>query len=265
MTTPLQDITLTMIVRDELMNPAGGLHAVLARHLPFFENVVVLDTGSGDGTRQLLEQMAGDYPQLRIFDAWFEGYGPARNTANGHVTTKYTFMLDADEMIEKPTALVEELTAFYGDYLSFKMKRVLHYNGRTEHSSLWNLWNPRLAHHKKIEFRKIVYETALCLELSSSSAAGKLATVPLLHFSPEEMETKRRDWYNSFGYWWDSGIPHQGPSQVSSFPSWKTPNPEVTLKYGVDVAEEMQYLTALGLRLHPGIAERLAQTAPQTI
>src|SRR3989344_6201306 len=109
MITPLQDITLTMIVRDELMNPAGGLLPMLEYHLPHFPEAVVLDTGSVDGTRQLLEEMRREYPQLGVYDATFEGYGPARNTANGYVKTKYTLMLDADEMIGRPDSLTIEI------------------------------------------------------------------------------------------------------------------------------------------------------------
>src|SRR3989344_9614480 len=99
MITPLQDITLTMIVRDELMNPAGGLLPMLEYHLPHFEHAVVLDTGSVDGTRELLEHLAGKYSQLRVCDAKFEGFDKARNQANRHVRTRYSLVLDADEMM----------------------------------------------------------------------------------------------------------------------------------------------------------------------
>ncbi|MBI4152807.1 glycosyltransferase [Candidatus Woesearchaeota archaeon] len=258
MITPPQDVTLTMIVRDELMNPAGGLHAVLARHLPFFEHAVVLDTGSCDGTRQLLEQMAGDYPQLRVFDATFEGYGPARNTANDHVETKYTFMLDADERVKIPLSFIEEIENFSGDYLAFRMLGVSPSSGIGEESFSWN---PRLAHHSKIKFKEIVYELARDSSGFHYIHGEMTASCPLLHFLPERRILKTNDWYGSFDRW-SLEIPQQSPAWVLSFPVWKTPNPNVLLNYGVDVAEEMRYLAALGLRLHPGIAERLAQTAP---
>src|SRR3989344_6360433 len=108
MITPLQDITLTMIVRDELMNPAGGLLPMLEYHLPHLPEAVVLDTGSVDGTRQLLEHLQGQYPQLKVYDAKFNGYGFARIEANQHVSTEYSFMLDADERLEKPRKLYRE-------------------------------------------------------------------------------------------------------------------------------------------------------------
>jgi len=264
--TALSDVTLTMIVRDELMNPAGGLHAVLSRHLPYFQNVIVLDTGSVDGTRQLLEQMAGEYPQLKVYDAKFEGYGPARNTAKGHVKTKYTLMLDADEMIEDSDLLTSEIKTELEQQpgrmgLSLKIRVILP-SGKTSSSGGWN---PRLFQQRLVRFEKKVWEN-----LTRGDRVLKLSECPELqssiyHFTPskEDWRTKNDDWYS----FWNSerGILkrpiYQGeaPSQTSTFPTWKTPNPAILLEYGIDTSEEIEYLEKLGLRLHPGIRERLAR------
>lgn len=251
--SPLSDVTLTMIVRDELMNPAGGLHAVLSRHLPYFEEVVVLDTGSVDGTRQLLEQMDGEFPQLRVYDTIFRGYGAARNTAKAQVRTKYTFMLDADEVLERPERFVEAMKIFSGKALCFKLVNV--YLDGTKRKELAG-WNPRLFQPDEVTIVGSVYEIANSLNLFP---AGILqAPIPFLHFTlfEEQFRQKSKDWYEHFNRW-EQSLPDFPPSKSASFSSWKTPNPAVLKTYGIDVVEEIKYLESSGLQLHLGIAEQL--------
>jgi glycosyltransferase involved in cell wall biosynthesis len=87
-----------MIVRDEVMNPLGGLLHMLDLHTPFFKDVAVLDTGSVDGTRQILEHLDGQYDHLHVHDAKFKGFSNARNKAKSFAKLPYVFMLDADEV-----------------------------------------------------------------------------------------------------------------------------------------------------------------------
>ncbi len=251
----LSDVTLTMIVRDELMNPAGGLHAVLSRHLPYFKNVVVLDTGSIDGTRQLLEQMAGEHRQLKVYDAKFEGYGPARNTAKGHVKTEYTLMLDADEMLKRPEELVTEIQSFSENHLRLDMIKVYH-NG--EEVECIAGWNPRLFKSNQVTLRGLVYEMAY---FDDRLILGQLPAIQtkFLHFEPSKEDSRKKlEWYDSFSNW-NNIFPKEAPSQTPSFPLWKTPNPATLLKYEIDVPAEIEYLERLGLQVHPGILERLQQ------
>ncbi len=256
MVEPLKNITLTMIVRDELMNHAGGLHAVLSHHLPYFEEVVVLDTGSIDGTRQLLEQMRSEHPQLRVYDAEFTGYGPARNKANEYVNTKYTFMLDADEMLEKPEQLASRLKGFLGRALHFRMINV-YPNGILEESTQG--WNPRLFQPSDLTFNYLVYELPCFGNLSLNEICS--APVPFLHFTrfKEQRQKKEKDWYDHF-YGTTMRPPDFPPFKAVSFHLWKTPSPAVLENYGIDVLGEVKYLESLGLRLHPKIAEQLSLT-----
>ncbi len=261
----LSNVTLTMIVRDELMNPAGGLHAVLSCHLPYFENVVVLDTGSIDGTRQLLEQMASEYPQLRVYDAEFIGYGPARNKANEYVTTKYTFMLDADEKLVSPQEFVEEVRKFEEKCLSLKVVEVDYFGCERLTGAGLRL---RLFQSNLFSFRGTVFEEdeqktngTMSGELIYRLSLLEFAKARFFHFLPMLDAFKDRDWYRLFRS--DGGdnttIPPINPSQATSYFLWKTPNPVVLRKYGVNVLEEIKYLEGLGLQLHPRITEVLSQ------
>ncbi len=267
----LSDVTLTMIVRDELMNPAGGLHAVLSRHLPYFQNVVVLDTGSVDGTRQLLEQMAGENRQLKVYDAKFKGYGPARNTANSHVKTKYTLMLDADEVIASPyefTAETRNKLELQPETLALRVvMEVVYPSGNNQRS--W-CWNPRLFQQKSARFIKKVWEDIVIDKTPQNGVAVGYAELrsQIYHFVPErkDWKTKNEGWYSLWTE--EQGILprpiYQGesPSQIRSFPIWKTPNLAALLQYDIDVYAEIEELDRMGLSLHPGIIERLSQTSP---
>ena len=48
----LPNTSLCAIVRDEMMNPAGGIADFVDSTVPFVEQAVIVDTGSLDGTRQ---------------------------------------------------------------------------------------------------------------------------------------------------------------------------------------------------------------------
>jgi len=262
----LSDVTLTMIVRDELMNPAGGLHAVLSRHLPYFQNVVVLDTGSVDGTRQLLEQMAGENRQLKVYDTKFEGYGPARNTANSHVKTKYTLMLDADELFgsaESFTTETRNKLELGTETAALRVKMSAVYP--SGHTLLLGCWNPRLFHQKSARFVKNVWEDVVISKTLQGGYQGYAELQSLIyHFIPESenWKTKNEEWYSLWRE--EQGIlprpiyKGESPSQIRSFPIWKTPNPATLLQYNIDVRTEIEELDRMGLLLHPKIIEQLA-------
>ncbi len=255
--TPLSDVTLTMIVRDELMNPAGGLHAVLSRHLPYFDNVVVLDTGSVDGTRQLLEHLQGKYSQLRVYDAEFKGYGHARVTANQFVTTEYTLMLDADECLKEPEDLLKEMEELrkYPNIIGLKFSiQDVYKDGFQMYGGGWN---PRLIEQKKVKFNNLeVWE-----QLDYGEERVKSSGHEILHFrgrglTYESSTPKQRYWYDLLKFHLNGKI---APSQLPKFCEWKTTDPAVLLEYGVDVFEELRVLKEMGLQVHPEIIERLQQ------
>ena len=95
----LKDTTLCAIVRDEVMNPAGGIRRFVESHLPFVERAVIVDTGSIDGTRDCLSDLEKVNRNLEVYDVEFKGYPDARNFSLSKVKTKYCLVLDADELL----------------------------------------------------------------------------------------------------------------------------------------------------------------------
>ncbi len=81
-----------MIVRDEEMN----LPACLSSARGLFDEIVVVDTGSTDRTKEIAREFGA-----RVFDfAWIDDFAAARNAALSHATGAYAFWLDADDVIE---------------------------------------------------------------------------------------------------------------------------------------------------------------------
>ena len=60
------------------------------------DEIVILDTGSTDHTRELATQFGA-----RVFDySWRDDFAAARNACRGHATGKWIFWLDADDRLD---------------------------------------------------------------------------------------------------------------------------------------------------------------------
>ena len=101
-------VSLTMIVRNEGDNLPHCLESVRG----VFDEIVVVDTGSTDETREIARGFGA-----RVFEfPWIDDFSAARNAALSHATGDYAFWLDADDVIEpdqreKLRALLEGLDA----------------------------------------------------------------------------------------------------------------------------------------------------------
>lgn len=73
------------------------------RALILFEEVIVLDNGSTDGTIQKSKA----YANVRLFEVPFIGFGPLRNQASSLAKNDWIFALDADEI--PSLGLLEEI------------------------------------------------------------------------------------------------------------------------------------------------------------
>jgi tetratricopeptide (TPR) repeat protein len=87
----MPNLTLTMIVRDEEHLLPGCLASVCG----VVDEIVVVDTGSRDGTRRVAEKAGA-----RVHDfTWCDDFAAARNEALRHATGKWVLVLDADERL----------------------------------------------------------------------------------------------------------------------------------------------------------------------
>lgn len=85
-------LSVCMIVRDEARN----LEELLPVIRPAIDDLVIVDTGSGDGTPEVARRYGA-----RVFErAWDDDFSAARNRGLDEVTTSHVLWLDADDRIE---------------------------------------------------------------------------------------------------------------------------------------------------------------------
>ena len=85
-------LTLAVIVKDE----AELLQGLLHHHRDLYDEVVVVDTGSGDHSRKV----ALDAGALVLDHAWNDDFASARNHGLNQVHTPWVLQLDCDERMD---------------------------------------------------------------------------------------------------------------------------------------------------------------------
>lgn len=97
---------------------------VLSQHLDDFE-VIIVNDGSKDGTRELADELAQKYPQIRaIHHEVNQGYGGAVKTGLKSCTKEWAFFTDGDAQfdITEITKLME-FTDEYDAVVGYRMNR----------------------------------------------------------------------------------------------------------------------------------------------
>lgn len=84
-------LSLCMIVRDAERSLAAALDS--AR--PYVDEIVVVDTGSVDGSRKIAQQHGGQVVDF----AWCDDFSAARNHSLAHATGDWIFWMDADDVL----------------------------------------------------------------------------------------------------------------------------------------------------------------------
>ncbi len=103
MTQPL--LSLCMIIRNEQEMLPGLLASVKG----LWDELVVADTGSTDGSRELLAQAGA----MIVTHPWADDFAAARNTALAAATGRWILCLDADERVTEP--LIPQIRSVLAD------------------------------------------------------------------------------------------------------------------------------------------------------
>ncbi len=95
-------LSVCMIVKDEELNIERALRSVL----PVADEVVILDTGSSDRTKEIIQSI--DDPKIKLHDhEWKDDFSEARNASIAKCTGDWIFIYDGDE--ELPAEAQKEL------------------------------------------------------------------------------------------------------------------------------------------------------------
>jgi len=89
-----------MIVKDEIR----CIDRCLSTIAPHLDEIVIVDTGSTDGTRERLDTWADAFPDvMRIFDIpWNGHFAEMRNKAHELIESDFILIIDADEWLPTP-------------------------------------------------------------------------------------------------------------------------------------------------------------------
>jgi len=219
----LPGVTLCAIVRDEMQNPAGGIKDFLATHLSLVDHAVIVDTGSIDGTREVLEDTKKIHPGLRVYDHEFKGFSFARNYSIGLATTPYVLVLDADERLFPTEAakLARDMRCSDPDIYTVRFDEVYHPDDKGNRWDVPEQPERLFRTDKGLAYVRGVYEYLVTTSWATS-IKGSLASIA--HFLPskEDVVRKKRDLYlpmKTNGLF----IP---PSSIPGCGAWKRTNPK---------------------------------------
>lgn len=138
MKSPTHAIALVMIVRNE----ARCLPRCLASACAHVDDMLVLDTGSTDGTPDIARQCGARVAHFN----WIDDFAAARNAALAQVDAPWRLVLDADEWIESGAQALAALRSQSPDFIGVLSvdSQILDDSGRTQ---LAPSWLPRMLPH----------------------------------------------------------------------------------------------------------------------
>lgn len=100
----VQPIPLSVLIRT--FNDADRAGAAIESALPLGGEIVVIDSGSTDGTRELARSLGAT-----VFENPWPGFGPQRRIGEEKCRHDFIFSLDADECVTAPMA--QEIRALF--------------------------------------------------------------------------------------------------------------------------------------------------------
>lgn len=123
------------------------------RSVPFAGDVVVLDSGSTDRTREIAENCAARF----IVEEW-RGYGPQKKRATELAANDWVLNLDADEELSEESQLeLQELLQRDPAHAAYAFPRLSHHMGRwIRHGGWYPDWQTRLYDRRKANWTEAV-------------------------------------------------------------------------------------------------------------
>lgn len=152
-------LSVCLIVKNEEKNIANCLNSILKLSNEIKLQIVVIDTGSVDNTKYIIENLNNNNNIIHLYDfKWNDSFSDARNYAISKAKYNVILSIDADEIIENENKLIEiirnpnkDTSAWLINIESFAIK-----NDSTEYFSSYQF---RLfLNDPKIRFNGIIHE-----------------------------------------------------------------------------------------------------------
>lgn len=176
MPSNLQDKKYVMISVTILSKNSSETIAATLDSCHCFPEVVLFDTGSTDDTLEIAKK----YPNVRIFNAQFQGFGTSHNQAAEKASNDWILSIDSDEILS--TELIEEIHARSLDKgFVYSLSRSNYFRGKW--MKCCSGWYPdrvvRLYHRHKTRFSDDqVHEKVLSQGMGVVPLKGKLLHMP---------------------------------------------------------------------------------------
>lgn len=161
------------------LNAASQLEACL-RSVAFCDEIVVVDSGSGDGTVELAERHGA-----RVIQSVWRGFGPQKQFAVEQAAHDWVLCIDADERVSEPLRDAIEVALMAPANHTFRFARCNRFMGRyLRHGEGYPDWSLRLFDRRHACWSdNVVHEKVL--------TRGEPATLrgDLMHDSAESLDS----------------------------------------------------------------------------
>ncbi|WP_456432117.1 glycosyltransferase family 2 protein [Nitratifractor sp.] len=117
----ISSVSVTVLTK----NSASTIRACL-ESLRVFTEVIVLDNGSEDRTLEI----AQTFPNVRIFEHPFIGFGPMKNLAAQKATYDWILSIDSDEVLSPELQTSLARLDLHDPQVVYALERLNHYRGR---------------------------------------------------------------------------------------------------------------------------------------
>ncbi|MBI5899491.1 MAG: glycosyltransferase family 2 protein [Rhodocyclales bacterium] len=172
---PRTRLSAVLITRDA----AGSLPECLAS-LDFCDEIVVVDAGSRDGTRELAAQHGA-----RVIESEWRGFGPQKQFAVDQAGNDWVLCIDADERVSESlrASILAVLPA--PTYKSYRFARCNRFMGRyLRHGEGYPDWSLRLFDRRHARWSDDPVHERVIVEGETGSLQGDL-----LHDSAESLDS----------------------------------------------------------------------------
>ena len=171
----MQPVSVVIISKNEASTIAGCLASVAG----LADEVVVLDSGSTDGTREICSGCGA-----RVIETDWPGFGAQKNRAVQAARNEWVLCLDADERVSSALAISIRAALSNPAFSAYRFARSNSFLGRyLRHGEGYPDWSLRLFDRRTAQWSSdAVHEKVI-----SSTPVGELAG-DLLHDSAETLE-----------------------------------------------------------------------------
>jgi glycosyltransferase involved in cell wall biosynthesis len=167
-------ISVTILVK----NGEGRIGQVL-HSLKKFSEIILVDTGSTDQTLPIAKK----FPNVKIFERPFTGFGPLHNEAAQLAQNNWILSIDADEVLTEE--LSDEIFSLKLDIFTvYELPFINFYHGK---KILWCGWYPenhvRLYHRQKTNFTEMLVHEGI----DTTDMKKQRLHHPIHHYSYEKI------------------------------------------------------------------------------